>query len=265
MSSPKPFYQVDAFTSKAFAGNPAAVVLLDSPMPEEWMQKLAMENNLAETAYLVPQEEGYGLRWFTPETEVDLCGHATLASAHALWEAGKLPHDTQARFHTKSGLLTADYDAGWITLDFPATPASPITPPEGLLEALGTEAVSVHKSRFDYLVEVASESIVRGLTPDHRLLKPLSVRGIMVTSKSDTAEFDFVSRFFAPGVGIEEDPATGSMHCCLTPFWAERLGKTEMVAYQASKRGGVLQLRLVGERVHLRGQAVMVLRGEVLV
>lgn len=260
-----PIYQVDAFTSRAFGGNPAAVCFLEAPAPEAWMQSLAMENNLAETAYLVPESDGYGLRWFTPEAEVDLCGHATLASAHALWETGRLPYTMQARFYTKSGLLTADYDSGWITLDFPATPPSPADPPAGLLEALGVVAVSVQKSRFDYLVEMESEAVVRALNPDHRLLKSLPVRGVIVTARAEGGEFDFVSRFFAPGVGIEEDPATGSAHCALTPFWAERLGKTEMNAYQASKRGGVLRVRLLGERVHLLGQAVMVLRGEVLV
>ncbi len=241
----KPIYQVDAFTSEAFRGNPAAVVLLDAPAPESWMQQLAMENNLAETAYLLAEGDGYGLRWFTPEIEVDLCGHATLASAHVLWETAKLSRDTQARFYTKSGLLTADYEEGWITLNFPVTPPHPVAVPPGLLEALGAEATSLHKSRFDYLVEVESEAIVRNMNPDFRLLKSLPVRGVIVTAKAETGEFDFISRFFAPGAGIEEDPATGSTHCCLTPFWAERLGKTEMNAYQASKRGGVLRVRLI--------------------
>ena len=170
-------------------------------MPEEWMQRLAMENNLAETAYLVPQEDAYSLRWFTPTIEVDLCGHATLASAHVLWETGRLPKTTQARFITKSGLLTADYAEGWITLNFPATPPNEVIPPEGLLEALGVEAVSVHKSRFDYLIEVASEEMVRGIQPDHRALKSLPVRGVMVTARAKTEGFDFVSRFFAPEIG----------------------------------------------------------------
>lgn len=261
----KPIYQVDAFTEVAFAGNPAAVCLLQEPMPDAWMQQLAMENNLAETAYLLPEGDAYRLRWFTPLVEVALCGHATLASAHVLWETGILPKTTQARFQTLSGLLTADYREGWITLDFPVTPALPIEPPAGLLEALGTEAVSVAKTRFDYLIEVASESIVRNLSPDHRALKSLAVRGIMVTAQGDSSEFDFVSRFFAPGSGIEEDPVTGSAHCALTPFWSPKLGKTEMVAYQASPRGGVVRVSLQGDRVHLTGKAVTVLRGEVLI
>jgi PhzF family phenazine biosynthesis protein len=233
---------------------------------------VAAEMNLAETAFLVPADDGFSLRWFTPAVEVALCGHATLASAHALWETGRLRPDAQARFQSKSGLLTADRAGDLIELDFPATPSTPADPPAGLLAALGlTSAVAVGKSRFDYLVEVESEAIVRGLTPDFTRLRSVGARGIMVTSRASASACDFVSRFFAPGSGIDEDPVTGSAHCCLTPYWSAKLGKAEFVAHQLSARGGVLRLRLapgahagVGDRVKLGGRAVTVLRGELL-
>lgn len=255
--------QVDAFTSEPFRGNPAAVCLLDRRRDEVWMQNVAAEMNLSETAFLLPDADGFSLRWFTPAVEVALCGHATLASAHALWEEGLLQASQQARFQTKSGLLTADRDDEWIELDFPATPAEPADAPPELLAALGIErTVHTGKSRFDYLVEVASEDEVRRLDPDHASLRRLPVRGVIVTSRAASAGVDFVSRFFAPGSGVDEDPVTGSAHCCLTPYWAERLGKTTMTAYQASRRGGTVGVRLDGARVKLRGQAVTVLRGE---
>jgi predicted PhzF superfamily epimerase YddE/YHI9 len=226
------------------------------------MQDVAREMNLSETAFLVPQDDGYNLRWFTPSVEVALCGHATIASAHVLWEDGHLPANKQARFHTHSGLLTAGKRGAWIELDFPATLAQPCEPPPNLMETLGASALYVGRSKFDYLVEVASEEIVRGLKPDHTRLRTLPVRGVIVTARSASADFDFVSRFFAPGSGIDEDPVTGSAHCSLAPFWGARLGKTEMTAYQASARGGVVRVRLNGERVMLGGQAVTVFRGE---
>jgi PhzF family phenazine biosynthesis protein len=206
------------------------------------------------------------LRWFTPTVEVDLCGHATLASAHTLWEAGYLPQGEIARFQTRSGLLTAAQVDGWIELDFPATPPTPATPPPALIEALGAKPIYVGKSRFDYLVEVASAEEVRQFTPDIAALRSLDVRGVMVTSRGDRdqrdgLDFDFISRFFAPGSGINEDPVTGSAHCCLTPHWASRLGKETFLAHQASARGGTLRIRLAGDRVHLAGQAVTILRG----
>jgi PhzF family phenazine biosynthesis protein len=260
-----PIYQVDAFTETPFAGNPAAVCLLPGPRDADWMQRVAMEMNLSETAFLHPQSGTYRLRWFTPTVEVDLCGHATLASAHILWEQGLIPHDGQARFQTRSGVLTADRHAETsIELDFPATPPEVISPPQGLLEALGVAARFIGKSRFDYFVEVDAESTVRGLKPDFTVLAKLGVRGVIVTSPAATLGFDFVSRFFAPGAGIDEDPATGSSHCALAPFWGARLGKNEMIGYQASARGGVLGVRLKGSRVGLRGRAVTVLRGELL-
>lgn len=259
-----PIVQVDAFTNRPFAGNPAAVCVLPAPRDERWMQDVAREMNLSETAFLEREDDGYRLRWFTPAAEVALCGHATLASAHVLWEDGHLPRGRQARFHTKSGLLTADAKGDWIELDFPATPAAPTPPPDGLADALGATPRWVGRSRFDYLLEVESEEVVRMLRPDFSALERVAARGIMVTSRAATAGYDFVSRFFAPQSGVNEDPVTGSAHCALAPFWSERLKRTEMVAYQASPRGGVVRVRLAGDRVVLGGQAVTVLRGELI-
>jgi predicted PhzF superfamily epimerase YddE/YHI9 len=254
--------QVDAFTDTPFRGNPAAVCVLPDERDAAWMQAVAAEMNLSETAFLLKRGDGFGLRWFTPAVEVDLCGHATLASAHVLWEDRHLAREAQARFHTKSGLLTADRRGEWIELDFPVKPEAPAGAPPGLAEALGAAPKYVGKNQFDYLVEVDSEDTVRALAPDHAALAKLPVRGVIVTSRASTPGFDFVSRFFAPGSGIAEDPATGSSHCALGPFWGARLGKTQMLAYQASARGGVVRVRLEGERVKLGGQAVTVLRGE---
>jgi len=226
------------------------------------MKAVAREMNLSETAFLVKAADGYNLRWFTPAVEVDLCGHATLASAHVLWEDGHLAPGAQARFQTRSGLLTADRDGDWIELDFPAKPEVSATAPPDLLDALGATAVYVGRNQFDYIVEVESEDAVRRMTPDHSRLRHLPVRGVIVTARSAGAGFDFVSRFFAPGSGIDEDPVTGSAHCCLGPFWAQRLGKTGLMAFQASARGGVVRVRVAGERVRLGGQAVTVLSGE---
>lgn len=259
-----PIVQVDAFTAEPFAGNPAAVCLLPAPRDDQWMQHVAREMNLSETAFLTRQEDGFNLRWFTPAVEVDLCGHATLASAHVLWEEGYLQPDAVARFHTRSGLLTAERRGNLIELDFPATPEEPAATPAGLAEALGVTPQYVGKNRFDYLVQVASEEIVRGMQPDFTPLRKLPVRGIIVTSQASSPDYDFVSRFFAPAAGVDEDPVTGSAHCCLGPFWAQRLGKQELVGYQASARGGVVRVRLEGGRVRLGGQAVTVLRGELV-
>jgi PhzF family phenazine biosynthesis protein len=266
-----PIVQIDAFTSAAFGGNPAAVCVLPAARDATWMQLVAREMNLSETAFLVRRpaaagaDDGFDLRWFTPGTEVDLCGHATLASAHALWEDGHLAPGVVATFHTKSGRLTAEQRGEWIELNFPATPAEPAEAPPGLTEALGVTPLYVGKSRFDYLVEVESEAVVRGIRPDFGRLRELPVRGVIVTSRPTTPGCDFVSRFFAPAAGVDEDPVTGSAHCCLTPYWSRKLGKTEMVARQLSLRGGELRLRLDGDRVRLGGQAVTVMRGEILV
>jgi PhzF family phenazine biosynthesis protein len=259
-----PIYQVDAFTEKPFAGNPAAVCVLPAPRDDNWMQQVAMEMNLSETAFLLRQAEGFNLRWFTPAVEVALCGHATLASARVLWEAGHLPPRTTARFHTRSGLLLAEENDGWITLDFPAKPEAPAEPPPDLARALGVTPRYVGRNQFDYLVEVDSEATLRALKPDFRLLAEVPVRGVIVTSRSSSLAFDFVSRFFAPRSGVNEDPVTGSAHCLLGPFWQTRLGKNEFIAYQASARGGVIRVRVAGARVFLTGQAVTVMRGELL-
>ena len=256
-------FQIDAFTSEAFRGNPAAVCLLDRDRDASWMQSVATELNHSATAFLLPvQDDGYSLRWFTPAVEVALCGHATLASAHALWEEHGLG---SARFHTKSGVLTAERIGDLIELDFPATREERVDAPEGLLESLGiSDPVYVGRNKFDYLVEVASEDIVRQLDPDHAQLRKIPVRGVIVTSRATMEGADFVSRFFAPGSGIDEDPVTGSAHCCLTPYWSAKLGKETMTAYQASQRGGFVYVQLAGDRVKLRGHAVTVLRGELL-
>lgn len=259
-----PLFQVDAFTNQPFAGNPAAVCVLDEPRDEVWMQHVAREMNLSETAFLCKQADGYDLRWFTPAVEVALCGHATLASAHILWEQGYLPTVFQARFHTQSGLLTAERRADWIELDFPAKPEEPAASVPGLAQALGVTPVYVGMSQFDCLVEVASEEAVRDLTPDFAQLAAIAVRGVIVTSRASTPEYDFVSRFFGPRVGVPEDPVTGSAHCVLSPFWSKRLGRVELTGYQASARGGIVRTRLDGARVHLGGQAVTILRGELL-
>ena len=255
-------YQVDSFTSQPFAGNPAGVCILGGSANEAWMQAVAREMNLSETAFLVPQMNGFNLRWFTPAAEVRLCGHATLASAHILWKKGILQKDERAQFHTLSGLLTADLCGDWIEMDFPARPAEPVQPPMGLIEALGTEARFVGRNADDYLVELENEDVIRNLKPDITALGKLKVRGTIVTARSEHPQFDFVSRFFAPAVGVNEDPVTGSAHCCLTPYWALKLGKKEMTAFQASARGGILHVKMAGERVRLSGQAVTVMTCE---
>jgi len=257
-------YQVDAFTDKPFSGNPAAVCILDELQGEDWMQNVAREMNLSETAFLHKQEEGYNLRWFTPAVEVALCGHATLASAHILWEIELLSSTEQAIFHTLSGPLMANKKGKWIEMNFPATKEEEANAPAGLIEALGVKAKYIGKNKFDYLVEVESEAVVRAIKPDIGLLQKVAARGVIVTSLADSDEYDFVSRFFAPNAGVNEDPVTGSAHCCLSPFWSGRLGNDELVGYQASARGGVVKVCSAGERVILCGQAVTVLRGELV-
>jgi PhzF family phenazine biosynthesis protein len=264
MSAMQRFTQVDAFTDRPFSGNPAAICLLAGPRDAVWMQQVAAEMNLAETAFLVQRRDGFDLRWFTPTIEVDLCGHATLASAHALWQEGHLKAAETASFHTRSGLLTARRQSDVIWLDFPATPVSPTPMEPQLQRALGAPITYLGRTRFDYVAEVESATALRSLTPDLNLLAQLSVRGVVVTARSDQSEHDFVSRFFAPGSGVPEDPVTGSAHCGLGPFWGSRLKKSELVGYQASSRGGTVLVRLDGDRVHLGGKAVTVLRGELL-
>jgi PhzF family phenazine biosynthesis protein len=257
--------QVDAFTSRPFAGNPAAVCILNEERDAPWMQNVAREMNLAETAFLVQRPDGYDLRWFTPAVEVDLCGHATLASAHVLWETGRLAAEEVARFHTRSGLLTAIKRGDWIELDFPATPDTPCEAPMGLVEALGARPRYVGRSRFDFLVELDSEEAVRALRPDFATLRAIDTRGVIATSGSASPDADFVSRFFAPAAGVDEDPVTGSAHCCLAPYWSRRLNKNALLARQVSARGGELKVELRGDRVGIAGQAVTVMRADLLV
>lgn len=260
-----PIFQVDAFADRPFTGNPAAVCPLDAPRDAAWMQSVAAEMNLSETAFLVPRDDGaFDLRWFTPLLEVDLCGHATLAGAHVLWESGRLSPGEPARFHTRSGPLVARRRDASIEMDFPATPAHLADVPRDLEAALGVAPVIVSRSRFDLLVEAGSEREVRAARPDMARLRMLDARGVILTSRADEAEADFVSRFFGPAVGVDEDPVTGSAHCALGPYWAAKLDKAELVGYQASVRGGTVGVRLEGDRVVLSGRAVTVLRGELL-
>jgi len=259
-------FQIDAFADVPFTGNPAAVCLLGDRDPAAiWMQQVAAEMNLSETAFVRRQGDDWSLRWFTPAVEVALCGHATLASAHALLEEGLLMSGGTARFLTMSGVLTATHRGDLIEMDFPAKVAVPVVPIDGLLDGLRANAVHVARNEFDYLVEVETEAELRALRPDHAALRRLEARGVIVTSRASTPGFDFVSRFFAPGSGVDEDPVTGSAHCALGPYWAERLGKKEFVAFQASARGGVVHVRFQGDRVGLAGRAQTVLRGELTV
>jgi len=261
---PQPIVQVDAFADRAFTGNPAAVCILTEAREEGWMRDVASEMNLSETAFLHPEADGWRLRWFTPTVEVDLCGHATLATAHVLWEDGHLPADEVARFHTRSGLLTAKRAAEWIELDFPAKPLLDEPVPQGLAEALGAAPVYAGRSHFDVLVELASEAEVRALKPDLARIAAVDARGVIVTARGENGH-DFVSRFFAPRAGVNEDPVTGSAHCVLAPYWAAKLGRAELTGFQASRRGGIVRVRHDGDRVHLGGRAVTTLRGELTV
>ena len=259
--------QVDAFTSQAFQGNPAAVCVLETPQSDLWMQLVAREMNLSETAFLVKQEEAnYQLRWFTPTTEVPLCGHATLASAHVLWSEEYVSIDHSINFQTQSGLLTANFQDDWIELNFPVNSSENTEPPSELKMALGVSLKTVLINSLGYLVEVDSADIVSNLNPNFSLLKTLAINNIIVTSIGDLdSEYDFVSRFFAPGLGIDEDPVTGAAHCCLAPFWRDRLQKNELLAYQASSRGGTVKIKYSGDsRVLLQGQAVTIMRGQLM-
>lgn len=257
-----PICVVDAFATEKFRGNPAAVCLLRAPAEPAWMQRVAAEMNLSETAFLVPRADGWGLRWFTPTVEVALCGHATLASAHLLWETGRVGAGEPARFHTEqSGELKCLRRLTGIAMDFPVRVAEATAAPAGLAEALGCVPVWVGRSAYDYLVELPDEAAVRGLKPDHAALARLPVRGVIVTARGSDG-FDLVSRFFAPGAGVVEDPVTGSAHCTLAPYWAQKLGRTKLRAWQASARGGEVRLELAGDRVWLEGNAVTVWRGE---
>ncbi|MDJ0591713.1 MAG: PhzF family phenazine biosynthesis protein [Pleurocapsa sp. MO_226.B13] len=258
--------QVDAFTDRIFQGNPAAVCVLEKPQSDRWMQSVAREMNLSETAFLLKQDRDYSLRWFTPTTEVPLCGHATLASAHVLWTEGYASTGQAIDFQTKSGLLTAKYQDDWIELDFPANRSQDIPPITKLQDALGVPIKTFAYNSLGYLVEVKSWQQVEKLNPNFGLLKQLPIPNVIVTSlATDDSQYDFVSRFFAPGLGIDEDPVTGAAHCCLAPYWRDRLQKDNFLAYQASSRGGTLKIHYDGgDRVLLQGQAVTVMRGELL-
>ena len=258
-------FHVDAFASAPFTGNPAAVCLLDAPVDEQWMQHVAAEMNLSETAFVRPRGDGFELRWFTPSTEVELCGHATLASAHVLWESGMLDPGAAAEFHTRfRGRLRAERAAGaTIELDLPSDPPDPAPLPDGMVAALAVEPRNTARARAGYFVEVASEDAVRALRPDFSRLAQLE--SVVVTSTAADQSHDFVSRYFLPRYGIDEDPVTGAAHCALAPYWAERLGRDTLVGYQASPRGGSIAVRLAGDRVILGGRAVTVARGELAV
>jgi len=258
-------YQVDAFAERPFSGNPAGVCILPRQAPEKWMQAVAGEMNVAETAFLVRRDDGaYDLRWFTPTVEVDLCGHATLASAHILWEERHLPAGERARFQTKSGPLVAWGEGDTIRMDFPSEPVTAAPPPEALAQAVGVPFTFAGKNRMDWLVEVADEAAVLAVRPELRAIAALGVRGVIVTAASASPERDFVSRFFAPAAGVDEDPVTGSAHCALAPYWAGKLGKAALNGYQASARGGTVECTVAGDRVVLGGRAITVLRAKLL-
>jgi PhzF family phenazine biosynthesis protein len=271
-----PLFQVDAFTDTPFAGNPAAVCLLDAPRSADWMQAVAAEMNLSETAFLrpaeadgdLPEADAYRLRWFTPTREVDLCGHATLASAHVLWATDRLGADQPARFHTASGTLTATREASWITMDFPADAPDPISDADrvALAAALGADVAFAGRSERDLLAVLDDPDAVRALTPDMDQVQRLNARGVIATAPADGDDHDFVSRFFAPQSGVPEDPVTGSAHCCLGPYWSGRLGQNALVGRQVSERGGTVRVQLDGPaspRVALQGQAIAVLEGTI--
>ena len=254
---------VDAFAERPFTGNPAAVCFLNDEREAAWMQSVASEMNLSETAFVRPLDTDFELRWFTPAIEVELCGHATLAAAHAIWSDGGAPEGQPIRFHTKSGVLECTRDGDLIELDFPATPAEPAPAPADLLEALGvTNPTFTGRSKFDRFILADSEATLRSLKPDFTRLGTVPMRGVIVTSPSSDPRYDFISRYFAPAAGINEDPVTGSAHCCLGPYWSDRLDRQEMTAFQASARGGTVRVRVRGDRVLLAGKAVTIVRGE---
>jgi PhzF family phenazine biosynthesis protein len=256
-------FTVDAFTNKPFSGNPAAVCVTHKRLPTRWMQTLAHELGLSETAFVQMGSSEIALRWFTPEVEVDLCGHATLASAFVLWTNTLHSTEHPLRFATRSGPLTCTWRDGWVDMDFPALPCGPTDCAAQLAQILGTEPVGAGFNGTDLLAEIAGEDALRRLTPDLNALRELPARGLIVTSRSASAEYDFVSRFFAPRAGIAEDPVTGSAHCALAPYWAKKLRKKRFRAFQASRRGGVVVAELRGaDRVLLSGQAVTISRME---
>ncbi len=257
-----PIYIVDAFSEAPFRGNPAAVCFLMGKKPDSWMQQLATEMNLSETAFFMQSERGYHLRWFTPTTEVELCGHATLASAHIIWETQLITPDEEIVFETLSGELKARQVNGWMELDFPAEKPEKCELPQGLVAALGCgRPLKTTRNRFDIFLEFEDEQEVISMKPDFRVLGEIEARGVVVTARSKDARYDYKCRFFGPAVGVDEDPVTGSAHCALGPYWSEILGKQELTGFQASDRGGVVQVKNAGDRVLLRGKAVTVMQG----
>ena len=266
-----PFFQIDSFTSEAFSGNPAAVVLLDKKRPHAWLQSVAMENNLSETAFVLPKTgEAWPLRWFTPTIEVDLCGHATLAAAHALWESETVSCDQLIIFETRSGPLTVKKQGSQIQMNFPITPVVQAKAPQGLIESLQINGqppsvAEVLKSAFDYIVVVKDEFTVRNMTVDFRQLSQVDARGTIVTASADpTSDYDFVSRFFGPAAGVDEDPVTGSAHCALIDYFSKTQNRNQLIGYQASARGGIIEVEKRGDRAILSGKAVTIIRGELL-
>ncbi|MEM8963667.1 MAG: PhzF family phenazine biosynthesis protein [Acidobacteriota bacterium] len=259
--------QVDAFASAPFTGNPAAVCVFDELPSATWRQNVAREMNLSETAFVIRREDGaFDLTWFTPSTEVDLCGHATLASAHVLWQDAHLPLDRTARFHTRSGVLICQREGDWIRMDFPAERPTATVATDTLVDALDHTPVFVGRNRMDMLVELENEAAVRAASPNLHALGALNIRGLILTAAADEdRDYDFVSRFFAPAAGVDEDPVTGSAHCCLAPYWTEKLGRDTLTGYQASARGGFVNVEMHGDRVHLLGQAITVMRSSLLV
>ena len=260
MSDAQPVYVVDAFADRPFGGNPAAVCPLAAPASQVWMQSVAAEMNLSETAFVTHANGKWNLRWFTPTLEVDLCGHATLAAAHVLWESGLGKKSQPLQFRSRSGTLTVEWGNDAYEMDFPTLPVEAIPIPTGFSEAIGADAVWIGTNGMDLFAEVADEAILRSLRPDSTRIANFPVRGVIVTARA--AEWDFVSRFFAPASGVPEDPVTGSAHCALGPYWAARLGRTDLIGFQASSRGGRVRVSVRGKRVRLGGSACTVLRGE---
>ena len=259
------FSIINTFTDQAFRGNPAAVCLLTGEKESSWMQTITKEINIPTTAFICLINGEYHLRWFTPSTEIPICGHGTLASSYFLWEKGFVDKENSITFHTKSGVLKAHLIDGWIQLQFPAIIEENVVAPELLIKALGVKPVYVGKSRLDYLVEVESEEIVRNLKPNIELIAQLPVRGVIVTSHSNSNEFDFVSRFFSPAQGINEDYVNGSSHCCLGPYWKNKLHKTDFIAYQASERGGIIKVKVLDDNIFLSGKSITFFEGKLTV
>lgn len=265
MKKTVPLIQVDAFSDRPFYGNPAAVCVTPQPLPDTLMQHIASEMNLAETAFLVKEEKGFHLRWFTPTTEVELCGHATLASAHVLWEKGLLPPDEVAMFRTLSGELTANREGDDIVLDFPAKPANEVVQDDVKALFPDLEILFLGKSDYDYLVVLEDEEALIELHPDLNSMADVDARGFILTARSASSAYDYISRFFAPAAGVNEDSVTGSAHCTLAPYWSEVIGSSQLTGYQASARGGYVGTEFMGERVKLKGKAITVMWAEMLV